>query len=113
MLFLVISTPRPERPSTLAKKRLSFWRWIDPHLASGQAKWTYARCGRGAVALFDVDANEALHRLLNQWADIIPATFEVYPLIEVAQSREFLSGQAPQAQPRIAPRKSPRTRRPV
>jgi hypothetical protein len=93
MLFMIVSTPRPERPSTLKEQRLSFWRWIDPHLKSGLAKWTYARTGRGAVTLFDVDSNEALHRLLNEWADIIPAEFDVYPLIDVAQSRKFLEGR--------------------
>jgi hypothetical protein len=93
MLFLIVSTPRPEKPSTMAKLRQSFWRWIDPHLKSGVAKWTYARVGRGAVALFDVDCNETLHRLLNQWAEIIPAQFDVYPLIEVEQSKRFLQSQ--------------------
>jgi hypothetical protein len=94
VLFLVISTPRPEKPSTMAALRQSFWNWIDPHLKSGLAKWTYARTGRGAVAVFDVDSNETLHRLLNEWAEIIPATFEVYPLIDVAASRKFLAKQA-------------------
>ncbi|HZP86149.1 MAG TPA: DUF3303 family protein [Burkholderiales bacterium] len=94
MLFMVVSTPRPERPSTMTDLRQSFWAWIEPHLASGLAKWTYARCGRGAVALFDVESHETLHRLLNEWAEIIPATFEVHPLMEVAQSRKFLDEQA-------------------
>lgn len=93
MLFLIISTPRPEKPSTMAESRQGFWNWIDPHLKSGVAKWTYARTGRGAVAVFDVDSNETLHRLLNEWAEIIPATFEIHPLIDVAASRKFLSGQ--------------------
>ena len=91
MLFLVISTPRPERPSTMALSRQGFWKWMDPQLQSGVAKWTYARTGRGAVAVFDVDSNETLHRLLNEWAEIIPATFEIHPLIDVAASRKFLA----------------------
>ncbi|MFN0314514.1 MAG: DUF3303 domain-containing protein [Burkholderiales bacterium] len=94
MLFMVVSTPRPEKPSAMTRLRQSFWRWIDPHLKSGMARWTYARCGRGAVALFDVDSNATLHRLLNEWAEIIPANFDVYPLVDVAQSRKFLAGQA-------------------
>ncbi len=93
MLFMVISTPRPEQPSRMTKLRLAFWRWIDPHLASGLVRWTYARTGRGAVALFDVDSNETLHRLLNEWAEIIPAQFDIYPLIDVEQSRRFLQRQ--------------------
>jgi len=43
--------------------------------------------------VFDVDSNETLHRLLNEWAEIIPATFEVYPLIDVEASRKFLAKQ--------------------
>ena len=31
----------------------------------------YARVERGAVAVFDVESKEALHRILNEWADII------------------------------------------
>ena len=33
MLFLVVSTPRPERPSDLAAARQSFWPWIAGHQA--------------------------------------------------------------------------------
>ena len=36
MLFLVISTPRPERPSDFAEKRQSFWTWIAKYEASGE-----------------------------------------------------------------------------
>ena len=80
MLFLIISTPRPEKPSTMSASRQGFWKWIDPHLKSGTAKWTYARTGRGAVAVFDAESHETLHGLLNEWAEIIPATFEIHPL---------------------------------
>ena len=38
--------------------------------------------GSGAVALFDVDSNETLHRLLTEWADMVPAEFDLYPLID-------------------------------
>jgi hypothetical protein len=92
MLFLVISAPRPERPSSMTGSRKKFWRWIDPKLKSGQCRSVYARTGRGAVALFEVGSNEELHRLLNDWADIIPAHFEIHPLIDAAGARQFLSG---------------------
>ena len=49
MLFLVVSTPRPERPSELAKTRQSFWPWIGTHQARGVCRQVYARVGRGAV----------------------------------------------------------------
>jgi muconolactone delta-isomerase len=90
MLFLVISTPRAERPSEVSARRQEYWRWLAPLQRGGQCKWAYGRTGRGAVALFDVDSNETLHRLLNEWAEIIPATFEVYPLIDSAAAKRFL-----------------------
>ena len=63
MLFLVVSNPRPERPSDLAQTRQSYWPWIAQYQESGQCKQVYARVGRGAVAIFDVESNEVLHRI--------------------------------------------------
>lgn len=83
MLFLVVSTPRPERPSELAQTRQSFWPWIARYEARGICRQIYARVGRGAVAVLDVADNNALHQILNEWADIIPAHFDTYPLIDV------------------------------
>lgn len=91
MLFMVISTPRPEKPSTVASSRRKFWNWINPLLDAGQARWIYARPGRGAVALFDTESHEHLHRLLNQWAELIPATFELHPLIDAGQAEAHLA----------------------
>jgi muconolactone delta-isomerase len=93
MLFLVVSTPRPERPSDLAKTRQSFWPWITGYQQSGVCRHIYARVGRGAVAIFDVDGNDALHRILNEWADIIPAHFDTYPLIDAEAANRMLSEQ--------------------
>ncbi|MHB8574518.1 MAG: DUF3303 domain-containing protein [Dehalococcoidia bacterium] len=90
MLFLVVSTPRPERPSEVRQYRQRFWVWLEPLLQNGTARFCYPRVGRGAVALFDVDSNETLHRLLNEWAEQIPAQFEVYPLLESDAARAFL-----------------------
>ena len=90
MLFLVISSPRPERPSAMTASRKKFWRWIGPKLKSRQCRWIHARTGRGAAALLDVTSNEELHALLNGWADIIPAHFEIYPLIDPAAAKRFL-----------------------
>ena len=94
MLFLVISTPRPERPSSMAARRRKFWRWIEPMLKARQCRWVYARTGRGAVALFDVASNEELHAQLNGWAELIPAHFEIYPLIDAAGAQRFLGGRS-------------------
>jgi muconolactone delta-isomerase len=93
MLFLVVSTPRPERPSDLAQARQSFWPWIARYQASGACRHVYARAGRGAVAVFDVDSNEALHLILNEWADIIPAHFDTYPLVDLDATKRMLAAQ--------------------
>ena len=93
MLFLVVSTPRPERPSELATARQSFWPWIARYQASGTCRHVYARAGRGAVAIFDVEHNDALHHILNEWADIIPAHFDTYPLVDLEATKRMLAAQ--------------------
>jgi muconolactone delta-isomerase len=93
MLFLVVSNPRSERPSELAHVRQSFWPWIAKHEASGACKHVYARVGRGAVAVLDVESNEALHRILNEWADIVPAQFDIYPLVDLDATKRMLAAQ--------------------
>lgn len=93
-LFLVVSTPRPERPSEQAERRQSFWPWIGRYEAAGICRHIYARVGRGAAAVFAVESNEQLHRILNEWADIIPAEFDVYPLVDVEATRKMLAAQA-------------------
>jgi len=93
MLFLVISTPRPERPTTLVQDRSRYWDWMRPLLQSGLARSVHARVGRGAVALFDVDSNATLHRLVNEWSDIVPARFDVYPLLDEDAAKAFLATQ--------------------
>lgn len=91
MLIMVITTPRADPPSTMTRRRQKLWRWIAPKLKARRVHWVYARPGRGAVALFDVASHEQLHALLNEWAEIIPATFELYPLIEAAAAQRFLA----------------------
>ncbi len=93
MLFLVISTPRPERPTTQIDIRSRYWVWMRPLLDAGLCRSVHARAGRGAVALFDVDSNLTLHRLMNEWADIVPAHFDVYPLLDEDAAKEFLASQ--------------------
>jgi hypothetical protein len=97
MLFMTISNPRPERPSTQLAARKQFWPWMDALLAGGSARWCYARPGRGAVALLDVTSAEALHALLNQWAEMIPAQFDIYPLLDADNARAFLAKGNPAA----------------
>jgi muconolactone delta-isomerase len=90
MLYLIISEPRPEPPTNVVEARRRFWEWVAPMQASGEVRSVHARVGRGAVVLFDVPSNEQLHRRLNEWSDMIPARFEVYPLIDPDAAKSFL-----------------------
>ncbi len=80
MLFLVISEPRPEPPSSVTGQRKRYWAWVAPLQVSGEVRSVHAKVGHGAVTLFDGQSNEQSHRRLNEWADIIPARFEVHAL---------------------------------
>ena len=91
MLFLVVSTPAPTRPSEVREARKSFWPWVEDKLARGLARSFYPRAGRGAVVVFDVDSHETLHRLLNEWSEAVPAEFAVYPLMEPESIKAFLN----------------------
>ena len=93
MLFLVVSTPRPERPSDMAKTRQSFWPWMAGYEARGICRHIYARAGRGAVAVLDVASNDQLHKILNEWADIVPAHFDTYPLVDLEATKLMLAAQ--------------------
>jgi len=90
MLFLVISEPRPEPPLSVAAQRRRYWDWIAPLRASGEVRSVHAKVGRGAVVLFDVPSNEQLHRRLNEWAEIIPARFDVHALIDPDAAQAYL-----------------------
>lgn len=93
MLFLVISEPRADRPSEMAKARQGFWPWMAGHQASGVCLHIYPRVGRGVVVVFKVDNNEQLHHILNEWADIIPAQFDIYPLVDLQATTALLASQ--------------------
>lgn len=93
MLFLVISSPRPERSSEMAARRQDFWPWIARYQRDGLCRHAYARVGRGVAATFDVPDNETLHRILNEWTDIIPVSFEIFPLIDGAAAQDALAQQ--------------------
>jgi muconolactone delta-isomerase len=91
MLFLVISQPRLDPPSSVTNQRKLYWDWVAPLQASGEVRSVYAKVGRGAVALFDVPSNERLHQRLNEWATIMPASFEVHALIDPDAAKAFLN----------------------
>ena len=91
MLFLVSSSPVPTRPSDAREARKNFWPWVEDKIARGIARSFYPRTGRGAVAVFDVDSHETLHRLLNEWMDAVPAEFQILPLMEPESIVAFLA----------------------
>lgn len=93
MLFLVISNPRADRPSDMAKARQDFWPWMAQYQASGVCRHIYPRVGRGVVVVFKVENNEQLHRILNEWADVIPAQFDIYPLVDLQVTAALLASQ--------------------
>jgi len=90
MLFLVISSPNPQKPSEVKGQRRKYWSWAQDKLDNGLALNFYARTGRGAVAVFDIDSNDVLHRLLNEWSEIMPANFDIYPLLDSKSIKSFL-----------------------
>ncbi|MEO9189289.1 MAG: muconolactone Delta-isomerase family protein [Acetobacteraceae bacterium] len=91
MLFAVLSEPLPTRPSEAAANRRRYWEWARPLQEAGTMRHVWARAGRGALAVFEVDGNATLHRLLNEWAEIVPARFDVYPLLDPDAAQAFLA----------------------
>jgi hypothetical protein len=82
MKYMVISNPRPDRPSEIRGRQAQFWDWLDGHKKNGTVEAVYVKTGRGAVLIVNVDSHEALHRFITEWSDNIPAEFTVTPLID-------------------------------
>ncbi len=93
MLFLIVSQPLPTRPSDVSGNRRRYCDWVQPLIDSGEVRSVYGRVGRGAVAIVDVISNERLHAMLNEWSDIVPAEFQVHPLLDPEAMKEFLQSQ--------------------
>ena len=93
VLPVVTSTKRFRGPSGLP-----IWSGLasrsGPGLPDTKRAGIYAHAGRGAVAVFDVEDNDGLHRILNEWADIVPAHFDTYPLIEGDAAQRMLAAKA-------------------
>jgi len=89
MYFLVISTPRAEQPSAMRDAQIKWWDWINALTAQGVAKHVYTKLGRGAVVTFEVDSHETAHKLVNQWNEYVPATFEVEALLPGAHQEKI------------------------
>ena len=96
MHFLVISTPAAGKPSDARAGQKQWWDWINALIAQGTAKHVYTKLGRGAVIIFEVDAPETVHKLVNQWNELVPATFEVEALLpKEHQERIAMAGTNP------------------
>jgi muconolactone delta-isomerase len=81
MLFMIISSPRPEPPSTVRPRQSAFWTWLGEMTDRGVVQHCWSRVGRGVVMVVDVDSHEALHLLLTQWSEYVPAAFDVHPIM--------------------------------
>jgi len=40
-----------------------------------------------------VPSNDVRHRILGEWADLVPAQFDTYPLVDGAAARALLAAQ--------------------
>ena len=90
MLFLVISTPRADPPSTINSSRRKSFRWFEALIASRKILSHYARVGRGGVVVFDVETMVELHRYMNEWSEMVPVHFDVYPLLGADEAKAYL-----------------------
>ena len=93
MLYLVITTPLPGKPSEAQSDRQELWKWAAPLMDRGiiRDRCMYAKVGRGGMALFDVSSNEELHGYLSQWLEFVPAEMQVIPLMDSQAMRDYLA----------------------
>ena len=93
MLYLVITTPLPGKPSEAQSDRQELWKWAAPLMDKGiiRDRCMYAKVGRGGMALFDVPSNEELHGYLSQWLGFVPAEMQVIPLMDSQAMRDYLA----------------------
>ena len=90
MLYLVISTPHPSKPEELKNARLEFRSWTKDLKSENKLVYFYPRVGRGSVIILDVSSNDELHKLLTQWLNIVPVSFDIYPLATPSEAEEIL-----------------------
>lgn len=90
MLFLAISTPAPSRPEDAKGARLEFRAWVGALKEKSKVVCFYPRVGRGSIVIFDVSSNDELHQLMTQWLNIVPASFDVYPLATPSEAEGLL-----------------------
>ena len=90
MLYLVISTPHPSKPEDVKKARIEFRSWIKDLKSKNKLVCFYPRVGRGSVVILDVSSNDELHKLMTQWTNIVPVSFDIYPLATPSEAEELL-----------------------
>lgn len=90
MIYLVISSPYPSKPEDVKNARLEFRSWISYLQTKKKVTCFYPRVGRGSVVIFDVSSNDELHKLMTQWLDIVPAGFDVFPLVSPSEAERLL-----------------------
>ena len=90
MLYLVISTPHPSRPEDVKNARLEFRSWIKDLKSKNKLVCFYPRVCRGSIVIFDVSSNDDLHKLMTQWLNIVPVSFDIYPLTTPSEAEELL-----------------------
>ena len=93
MLYLVISTPTPGKPSEALTNRRKLWEWAQPLIEQEIIKdnCIYAKVGRGAIALFDVGSHSELHNYISQWLELISAEMKIIPLMSQEDTHSYLS----------------------
>ena len=90
MYYLMISTPYPSMPEDVKNARLEFRSWIKNLKSENKVICFYPRVGRGSVVIFDVSSNDELHKLTTQWLNIVPVSFDIYPLTTPLEAEELL-----------------------
>ncbi len=91
MLYLVISCSHPSKLEDVKDARLKFKSWIEDLKSKDKMTCFYPRVGRGSVVIFDVDSNDELHKLMTQWLDIVPVSFDIYPLATPSEAEKLLT----------------------
>ena len=86
----MISTPHPSKPEDVKNARLEFRSWINDLKSKNKVVCFYPRVGRGSVVIFDVSSNDELHKLMTQWTNIVPVSFDIYPLATPSEAEELL-----------------------
>ncbi len=65
--------------------------WIEDLKSKNKMICFYPRVGRGSVVNFDVDSNDELYKLMTQWLDIVPVSFDIYPLATPSEAEKLLT----------------------